>query len=67
MLNNNTDKNVLNIGNNNNSVITNKTELAIIVLLDSEDKGLVRLNNTILILAIVVLCVARLVSLKLLL
>jgi hypothetical protein len=67
VLNNNTDKDMLDIGDNNNSVITNKTKLVTIVLLDSKDKGPVKLDNTILMLAIMILCVARLIPLKLLL
>jgi hypothetical protein len=66
VLNDNVDKDVLDVGDNDDSVVTDKTELAIIVLLNSEDKGPVGLNDTIPMLAIVVLCVARLVPLKLL-
>jgi hypothetical protein len=66
VLDNDADGDVLDIGDNNGSVVTDKTELATMVLLDSEGEGPVGLDDTILMLAIVVLCVARLVPLKLL-
>jgi hypothetical protein len=67
VLNNNTDRDILDVGNNNGNVVTDKTKLVIIILLDFKDKGLVGLDDTILMLAIMMLCVVRLVLLKLLL
>ena len=66
VLDDNADKNMLDVGDNDGGMETDKTELAMIVLLDSEDEGPPGLGDTILMLVIVVLCVSRLVPPKLL-